>query len=492
MKRQSFGRTRLSPQGAEGLVPVVDALAMGLLLLVARPATLLPGAGQAAVVPPDAFTLTWILSGGLAALALLVWSHHAGHYDRRRPFGMEVSDLLGWTFLFGAGDAGLCLIGGIDPLPPLGIWLMLAIALPLQRRLVRDRLDRVGLWQRPTVVVGVGYNAEVAARALLAEPSLGLTVIAFADPEESRAVNRDAVRPAPRMLEVAGELRPVLPLSRLLSDDLDPNGPHVVIAPDAGEMPACIDLFERLAASDRTVDFFPPLGRLPVAEARLARLVGGGVASIRLRERLSTPIARIYKRSFDLVLGSTICLALAPVFLGIALMILALDGRPVFFAQRRIGRNGRPFACFKFRTMVPDAQRRLQALLESDPAARAEWQRDQKLRHDPRISRSGAWLRRTSLDELPQLINVIRGEMSLVGPRPVVEDELRRYGALAPFYLKIRPGLSGLWQVSGRNDIDYGRRIELDCRYVRNWSPLWDVALLLATVRVVFSRRGAY
>jgi undecaprenyl-phosphate galactose phosphotransferase len=176
----------------------------------------------------------------------------------------------------------------------------------------------------------------------------------------------------------------------------------------------------------------------------------------------------------------------------LAAAILFLDGRPVFFFQRRIGMHGRPFPCLKFRTMVPDAEVRLQALLESDPAARAEWQRDRKLRNDPRVSRVGAWLRRTSLDELPQLFNVIRGEMSLIGPRPVVEEELRRYGPRAVFYLKTRPGLSGLWQVSGRNDLDYGHRVQLDCQYVRNWSPWWDVALLLATVRAVFTRRGAY
>jgi len=142
--------------------------------------------------------------------------------------------------------------------------------------------------------------------------------------------------------------------------------------------------------------------------------------------------------------------------------------------------------------MVRDAEARLDALLERDPAARAEWQRNHKLRVDPRISRVGDWLRRTSLDELPQLLNVLRGDMSLIGPRPVVEDELARYGDRAAFYLKTRPGLSGLWQVSGRNDVDYGQRVAMDCQYVRNWTPWWDLTLLLATVRVVLTRRGAY
>ncbi|MDX1540184.1 MAG: exopolysaccharide biosynthesis polyprenyl glycosylphosphotransferase [Geminicoccaceae bacterium] len=490
MKTQQIERTRFSRKHAEALVPAFDALLAGVMLATVRPlASIANGAPLA--LPGDAFAITWTLFGALAAAMILIWSHHAGHYDRRRPYGMEVADLLGWTFLLGMLDLGLCLLGGLDPLPSVIVWTLVGIGLPMQRRLLRQRLDRLGLWQRPTVVVGVGYNAEVAARALITEPSLGLSVIAFADPNDERSRGSGPVG-VPRMMDLDGELRPVLPLSRLLPEHDSAAAMHVVIAPDPDEMAACVELFEQLAGAERDVDFFPPLGRLPMADARLAKLLGGGLASIRLRERLSTPLARIYKRGFDLVLGLAIGLFTLPLLLTIALAVLIVDGRPIFFAQQRVGMNGRPFPCFKFRTMVADAESRLRALLESDAGARAEWQRDQKLKNDPRISRTGAWLRRTSLDELPQLFNVIRGDMSLIGPRPVVEDELRRYGPAASLYLKIRPGLSGLWQVSGRNDVDYGRRVELDCRYVRNWSPSWDVALLVATIRVVLTRRGAY
>jgi lipopolysaccharide/colanic/teichoic acid biosynthesis glycosyltransferase len=193
------------------------------------------------------------------------------------------------------------------------------------------------------------------------------------------------------------------------------------------------------------------------------------------------------------VAGSLALLLLTcPIML--ALLLLArLDGGPAFYVHRRIGRGGAPFGCIKFRTMVPDADRRLAELLARDPAARAEWRATRKLKADPRITRVGRVLRRTSLDELPQLINVLKGEMSLVGPRPVVQAELETlYGPAAPLYLSVRPGLTGPWQVSARSDGDYAGRVALDAAYVRNPSIVADIAILLRTVGAVLRRRGAY
>jgi len=197
------------------------------------------------------------------------------------------------------------------------------------------------------------------------------------------------------------------------------------------------------------------------------------------------------KRAIDLIgalIGLFLCLPLFFV-LGVA---LKCEGGSVFFAHYRVGRRGRLFPCYKLRTMLPDAQQRLDALLANNADARAEWARDFKLRNDPRITRLGHFLRRTSLDELPQLWNVLTGDMSLVGPRPVVEDELQRYGKHAPDYLAVRPGITGLWQVSGRNNTSYEARVALDARYVREWSLWLDCVILLRTVEVVLTRRGAY
>jgi len=196
------------------------------------------------------------------------------------------------------------------------------------------------------------------------------------------------------------------------------------------------------------------------------------------------------KRLLDLTVASVMLVLLFPLMLVVALAVCA-DGGPSLFAQQRLGRNGLLFKCLKFRTMVLNADQALRELLATDPAAAREWAETQKLRKDPRITRIGAFLRATSLDELPQLINVLRGEMSLVGPRPIVREEAPRYGVDMQYYYAVRPGLTGLWQTSGRSELSYDQRVQLDVAYVRGLSMVKDVKILLKTVKVVLGRVGA-
>ena len=213
----------------------------------------------------------------------------------------------------------------------------------------------------------------------------------------------------------------------------------------------------------------------------------------RLATRYAPPLApySAVKRTVDVLGALLICAVFSPLILVIALM-MSLEGGPILFRHRRIGRGGEPFGCLKFRTMVPNAEQILQDLLEKDPAAKAEWVRDHKLRSDPRITPIGRFLRKTSLDELPQLWNVLRGEMSLVGPRPIVKEEMLRYGRHLRTYLAAKPGVTGLWQVTGRNDTDYRRRVVMDTYYVRKRSLLMDLRILFKTVKVVIWGHGAY
>jgi exopolysaccharide production protein ExoY len=183
---------------------------------------------------------------------------------------------------------------------------------------------------------------------------------------------------------------------------------------------------------------------------------------------------------------------LAPVMLAVALAVFLQDGGPILFAHRRLGQNGKPFYCLKFRSMAVDAEQRLASLLASDPEARAEWERDHKLRNDPRVTRLGEFLRKTSLDELPQLFNVLRGDMSVVGPRPIVEAEVAKYGRRFRAYCAVKPGITGLWQVSGRNDTSYRTRVALDCVYARRRTASLDVYIMACTVPAVLLRRGSY
>jgi len=205
----------------------------------------------------------------------------------------------------------------------------------------------------------------------------------------------------------------------------------------------------------------------------------------------STPARAIPKRVLDVLGGALLGVVFLPLMLVIGLL-LRRDGGPIIYRHRRVGHGGQSFECLKFRTMVPDADRVLGELLENHDELKAEWVQDHKLRNDPRVTGIGRFLRRTSLDELPQLWNVMRGEMSLVGPRPVVREELMRYGRCLPIYLSAKPGITGLWQVTGRNDTDYRRRVALDVYYVRKQNLLLDLYILLKTTRVVLGGGGAY
>ena len=197
-------------------------------------------------------------------------------------------------------------------------------------------------------------------------------------------------------------------------------------------------------------------------------------------------------RLLDIVIAMVAIFVLLPLLLLVAVTIWATDPGPVFFAHRRIGLGGIAFPCLKFRTMVTDAEERLAYILSSDADARLEWARERKLRVDPRVTAIGRFLRRSSIDELPQLLNVLRGDMSIVGPRPIVDSERELYGRGFISYCRVKPGITGLWQVSGRNDVPYRRRVALDVLYARRKSVRFDLWILVRTVPAVLSARGCY
>lgn len=197
------------------------------------------------------------------------------------------------------------------------------------------------------------------------------------------------------------------------------------------------------------------------------------------------------KRAFDVLAASAALVFLAPVFLTVVALIKLTDRGPIFYRHTRIGRQGARFQCVKFRTMAVDSEKRLTHILTTDPVAAAEWEHSQKLRRDPRITRLGAFLRKSSIDELPQLWNVLRGDMSIVGPRPITRAELNRYGKDRRYYLLVRPGITGLWQVSGRSSLGYEKRIRYDREYLEDWSWLGEFWILLMTLPAILNTDDA-
>jgi exopolysaccharide production protein ExoY len=207
---------------------------------------------------------------------------------------------------------------------------------------------------------------------------------------------------------------------------------------------------------------------------------------------LPLPTGGLVKRGFDFSSALLALLLFSPIFLMIAALVKLSDSGPIFYGHSRIGHNGRVFKCLKFRTMAVNGEELLRKYLRENPEAAEEWKATRKLKSDPRVTTVGTVLRKLSLDELPQLINILRGEMSVVGPRPVVDEELNLYDSFATYYLSTRPGLTGLWQISGRNDVSYESRIAFDTQYVQNWSLIGDVLIIAKTIPAVCLARGSY
>jgi exopolysaccharide production protein ExoY len=228
----------------------------------------------------------------------------------------------------------------------------------------------------------------------------------------------------------------------------------------------------------------------------LSRMAGNEDASLFKPRKHSSgfflDFSRASKRGLDILLASFALVFLLPLFLLLVGVLLIAQGRPIFIRHSRIGRGGVSFPCMKFRSMVKNSDVVLREYLASNPSAQEEWHETHKLKDDPRITSLGYFLRKSSVDELPQLINVIRGEMSLVGPRPIVRDEIVRYGAHIEDYLRVRPGLTGLWQVSGRSDVSYQHRVGLDVRYVREWSLWRDIVIMFKTIPALLRSSGSY
>jgi undecaprenyl-phosphate galactose phosphotransferase len=421
-----------------------------------------------------------------AASVLMYWFWERGHYSRRLPFWEEQRVLLATVLSAAMVELVLVVLLSEARLPKAdiaGTWLWAWLLLAAARWATKTLMMRVGLWKRPTLLVGDGDNARRVYRVLRAEKLLGYDVIAW-------GVLHEAEVPANGTREEAGERIPVVALGA------DPRNvvlalgqPQVVLALES--LRGQENLVTKLNTSRNEVLVIPSIRGLPLLGMEVVQVMSHDLLFLRVRNNLAKPGMLMLKRLFDLAASALIVLALWWLYLYIYVRVRA-TGSPAIFGHERIGRGGKKFMCYKFRTMVPDAERVLRDLLATNLDAAAEWEQNFKLRNDPRITRIGAFLRRTSLDELPQIWNVIRGDMSLVGPRPIVEAELERYGDGALLYLHTRPGITGIWQVSGRNDTSYAERVSLDTWYVRNWSLWYDMVVLLKTIKIVFRREGAY
>jgi Undecaprenyl-phosphate galactose phosphotransferase WbaP len=408
--------------------------------------------------------LPLVLGYWLGGLYSEVWVHPA--------LELRQSTLVTSVALFAAALAGLLI-------PPLAAWCLVAwagavILIPLARALARCWCAGRAWWGFPTLVIGSAGAAEAMIRTLSTSCRSGLRPVLVTDPDGAcRTASVPVVNDAAllrSLVRAKGIRHAVLCLTDVPTTKVS----------------GAFDRYGGLASHLLVVCDSPPLAELWGAP----RVCGHG--GVEVRNGLLLPTLQAAKRATDVAIAVIALTVGLPLLLAIAAGVKLTSPGPVLYGHKRIGRYGRRFTAWKFRTMYRGADALLRKHFERFPAARAEWEQDHKLRHDPRVTRFGRLLRRSSLDELPQMWNVLRGEMSVVGPRPIVDEEVARYAEGFELYTAVKPGITGLWQVSGRTDVGYETRVRLDAFYVRQWSPWLDVYVLARTVVALLCRRGAY
>jgi undecaprenyl-phosphate galactose phosphotransferase len=423
---------------------------------------------------------------GLILITLIIF-RAKGHYTKRKPFANELKDILGVVAVLAVTDATLLYLAKwqFSRSVMLLNWALAPVFIVVARLAMKRSLVALGGWFRPMVIIGWGENALETALAFEDETLMGFTLTAFLIPLGKEKFNHNLV-------DRFGRTVPSISLGANPEETLQRLGnPHIVLALEQGGIDTYQEMVLQLGRRNQHMQVVPSLRGLPLYGMEASHFFAHEVLLLTVRNNLARRLPQLVKRCFDLFVSITALIVGFPFLAVIALKVLQ-TGRPIFYGHKRVGQDGETFKCYKFRTMAPNADKLLADLLASSPDARAEWARDFKLKDDPRITAIGHFLRKTSLDELPQLWNVLVGDMSLVGPRPVVTAELERYGTQVDYYLEAKPGITGLWQISGRNDVTYETRVYLDAWYVKNWSLFNDIVILFRTVKVIFRRDGAY
>ena len=359
------------------------------------------------------------------------------------------------------------------------LWIIAFFLIILFRYIVKKIATRCGFLGEPVLLMGAGKTAEIVLDHISKDTGLSYRFIGYLEDNE----------PNPKVAAMLPHLGSFADAAMVIRK----TGVQkvMVIAPGISQQ-QIQDIIYDLQPLVWNISFIPDLGTLPLSTMDIESLVDGHVVLFRMRNNLKNKWNRAIKFVFDMILTVIGGIVISPILLLIAIWIKLDSPGPVIFSQRRIGQHGKEFNCYKFRTMCSDAKEKLEELLKKDPEVREEWEENFKLKNDPRVTDSGKFLRSTSLDELPQIFNVLKGEMSLVGPRPIISEEIHYYGKFIDDYYMVRPGITGMWQTSGRSDTGYDLRVQMDTWYVRNWDFWFDIVLLWRTIKVVVQQKGAY
>ncbi|HBT3924847.1 undecaprenyl-phosphate galactose phosphotransferase WbaP [Klebsiella pneumoniae] len=431
---------------------------------------------------PDEQIEGWIYLHWMLGACCVAWfGTRLRHYFYRKTFWFELKEILRTLLIFAVFEMAVMAFAKwyFSRYLWLLTWVFAALLVPLARMGAKWLLKRCGIWLRETWIIGSGKNARDAWLAINSERNLGLNVVGFVSSEGSDKPG-DSIYSVP---VVSADAQWLASISKRM---------QFIVAVESHQSDMRNNwLREFMIKGYRYVSVIPTLRGMPLDSTDMSFIFSHEVMIFRVQQNLAKWSSRFIKRTFDIVASIGIIAVLSPLLFYIFRKVKK-DGGPAIYGHERVGKNGQPFKCLKFRSMVINSKEVLEQVLATDPEAKAEWDETFKLKNDPRITPIGKFLRRTSLDELPQLFNVLKGEMSLVGPRPIITEELERYRDEVDYYLLSKPGMTGLWQVSGRSDVDYDTRVYLDAWYVKNWSMWNDVAILFKTVGVVLKKDGAY
>lgn len=431
----------------------------------------------------DDFAQGWIELHWILGFCCVAWfGMRLRHYFYRKTFWFELKEILRTLVIFSVFEIAILAFSKWEFSRYIWLltWLLVLFMVPIFRMLTKMLLTKIGIWQRDAIIVGSGKNAIDAYKAITSEKNLGFRVIGFINTQEN----------------LSGQVNLIdIPLINSDTTWLDRGVDkriQFIVAVENNEADIRNDwLREFMLKGYRYVSVIPTLRGMPLDSTDMSFIFSHEVMIFRVHQSLAKFSSRFLKRGFDIVASIGIIVMISPLLFYIRRKVRN-DGGPAIYGHERIGQSGVPFKCLKFRSMAVNSKEVLEELLIKDPNARKEWNETFKLKNDPRITKIGHFLRRTSMDELPQLFNVLKGEMSLVGPRPIIKEELERYREQVDYYLMSKPGMTGLWQVSGRSDVDYETRVYFDAWYVKNWSMWNDIAILFKTIGVVLRKDGAY
>ncbi|NUU97783.1 hypothetical protein XO11_05860 [Marinitoga sp. 1138] len=349
------------------------------------------------------------------------------------------------------------------------------------RYFYRKVLYKLNIFKTNVLIIGAGEMGKIISDKIKAHTFTTYNIIGFLDDDETKVGKKI------NDYKILGKTEDI---DKILSqNDID----EVIIAIPTANRQTISQIISHLEGKVRRIKFIPDMYGLITFSTDIQDF--DGVMTISASQGLLNPVNKVLKRTFDIIFGIVGLLIFLPLFLIIGWKIKREDGGSILFKHNRVGKDLKEFKMYKFRTMVPNAEQKLKEMLEKDEKLREEFYKNFKLKDDPRITKIGKFLRKTSLDEFPQFLNVIKGDMSIVGPRPVVRKEIEMYYGeeVAKRVFAVKPGITGMWQANGRSDVeDYDERIALDLYYIRNWSLWLDIIIILKTIKAVLDRKGAY